>query len=86
MRLVAQIAVLMIIATTAIADPAATIVSRPPSPKPPHYWILELIQQSGDVTRFGWFATKEACETAVPRYEQEEHGYNGHCIEHKEAK
>jgi hypothetical protein len=77
-----------ILVTTAAnaADPGGGLTVGPPKvPLPPHYWVLEYIEDSGSVVKTGPFETAEACEAAIPKYEREEHGYNGHCVEHKSA-
>jgi hypothetical protein len=43
--------------------------------------LIELIQQSGSIGRWGHFASKEACQAEIEKYEAEQHGYNGRCRE-----
>jgi hypothetical protein len=84
MRLIIQIAVTALVAIAASAQDQK--VGPPEVPLPTHFWVVELIQPSGDVTRFGVFNTEKECEDAIPKYEKQEHGYNGHCVEHKRPK
>lgn len=51
-------------------------------PPPAHYWLLELIMEDSSIGKWQ-FATKEACEAAISKYEKEQHGYNGVCTEHR---
>jgi hypothetical protein len=54
----------------------------PPVPLPEHFWTLELIQPTGKIYRTS-YPTKEACQAAIPAQEAEQHGHNGHCVEHR---
>lgn len=47
-------------------------------PLPEHYWVLTMIMSTGQEDRWA-FPTKGGCEAAIPRFEKELHGYNGHC-------
>lgn len=86
MRIISKLVVLAGVWTgaSALADP---IIGAPPGWRPPQVpensWILTLILSTGEVTRFYPFPTKEACEAAIPKYEQEKHGYNGQCEPYK---
>jgi len=53
-----------------------------PGSLPDHVWTLELIQPSGETYKTS-YPSKEACEAGIPAEEARQHGYNGHCVEHK---
>jgi hypothetical protein len=53
-------------------------------PIPSHYWTLDLIMDDGSINHF-LFNTDKECEASIPKFEKEQHGYNGTCTEHHET-
>jgi hypothetical protein len=48
-------------------------------------WSVEYITPEGEYSRVGTYPSKEACEAAISKEVQKDHGYNGHCIEWKDG-
>src|SRR5690242_14468370 len=78
MRLIATIAIAAMTAESAYPSPLVMT----PEPDPEHFWTLEINQENGQTTHYK-FVSQEACEAALPRYEQSVGGNNGKCVEHK---